>query len=620
MKQTLRIVESPAAELRLAQVRRFLDTTLGGPGGGEVVIVCASRGAADDLARSIAAARPATLGLHRFSFTQLAARLAAPVLAAHGMAPATYLGAEAVAARAAFDAQRAGDLSYFGPVSDAPGFPRALARTLQELRLAQVGAGALSALSSAGPDLAALLERFDAQFAAASATDRATLFDSACEGVALGATAPVGSPLVFVDVPLESAAEFAFFRALVHASPEVLITVPFGDVAALDRLKAFGVEPEVLEHRGTSDLVALRRYLFASSQPPERSPVGDVTLFSAPGEGREAVEIARRILEEARHGVRLDEIAVLLRSPRNYLGLLEQAFVRAGIPAWFDRGIRRPHPAGRAFLAILACAVEKLSARRFAEYLSLAQVPAGTTDTGHTFVPPQDEVFGSATAPAVDEAAEADGDERASAEHDETSAVVDGTLRAPWKWERLIVESSVIGGADRWHRRLDGSRGGDAAAPPRRVERRSRFAGRCRTAPRSSQPRAPAALRAAGRGYAGGRGRRRRRGASGSITSPRSCRVYCVIPRKCCACSASCGRWPTSVRSRWMKCATCWPNACSRCSGSRGGRGSAPCSSAARTRRAAARSASSSCRAWRSGCSRRSRAKIRCSSTTCGAR
>src|SRR5262249_29002669 len=149
--------------------------------------------------------------------------------------------------------------------------------------------------------------------------------------------------------------------------------------------------------------VALRRYLFASTQPPERTPQGDVTLFSAPGEGRESVEIARRILAEAECGTRLDEMAVLLRSPANYLGLLEQAFSRAKIPAWFDHGVRRPHPAGRAFLALLGCAVEKLSARRFAEYLSLAQVPDLSAASGAGFVAPQDEVFGAATekAPAA---------------------------------------------------------------------------------------------------------------------------------------------------------------------------------------------------------------------------
>src|SRR5262245_33728924 len=213
MTQALRIVESAAAELRLAQARAFLDQRLGT---GDVVIVCASRGAADDLARSIAASRPATLGLHRFSLTQLAARLAAPVLAARGMAPATYLGSEAVAARAAFDARRDGELSYFGPVSDLPGFPRALARTLQELRLAKIGSRPLGDLPYGGGDLAILFDRFDAQFAAASATDRATLFDAGREGVGLTQGPPVGCPLVLVDVPLESSAEFEFFEKIVR--------------------------------------------------------------------------------------------------------------------------------------------------------------------------------------------------------------------------------------------------------------------------------------------------------------------------------------------------------------------------------------------------------------------
>ena len=87
------------------------------------------------------------------------------------------------------------------------------------------------------------------------------------------------------------------------------------------------------------------------------------------------MEIVRRVLQEAARGVPFDEMAVLLRAPQTYSGLLEHAFARAGVPAWFERGTRRPDPAGRAFLALLACADESLSARRFAEYLSLAQVP-----------------------------------------------------------------------------------------------------------------------------------------------------------------------------------------------------------------------------------------------------
>jgi ATP-dependent helicase/nuclease subunit B len=453
-------IEAAAAELRVDAAVAFVQAHLGA---GDVIIVGASRGAADDLARTVAARLGATVGLHRFSVTQLAARLAAPRLAADRLAPASALGAEAVAARAAFEAARDDSLDYFLPVARTPGFPRALARTLEELRLAGVPASALASLPLGGRDLAGLLERFEDQFAAASASDRAALFAAAGSAFA-GDAPPPGferaPALLLLDVPFDSAAERAFLHALMAAARGVLITVPFGDVGTLDHLKAQGIAPKVLEQKGASDLVALRRNLFAKRQPPKRTRAGDLRFFSAPGEGREAIEIARRILDEARAGVPFDQIAVLLRSPQRYVGLIEQAFHRAGIPAWFDRGTRRPHPAGRAFLAVLACACEKLSARRFAEYLSLAQVPqVDAARPPAAFTPPADETAW----PLAEQAAEdtpsdpdAPPDDSPVADDGE-AAVVEGTLRAPWKWEALIVESAVVGGDPaRWRRRLDG--------------------------------------------------------------------------------------------------------------------------------------------------------------------
>src|SRR6185369_6001236 len=139
---------------------------------------------------------------------------------------------------------------------------------------------------------------------------------------------------------------------------------------------------------------------------------------------------------EARHGRRFDEMAILVRSPHSYFGLLEHALSRAGVPAWFDRGTRRPHPAGRAFVAILACACEKLSARRFAEYLSLAQVPQ-LDETQHVpeLVAPQDEVLPFDQPSLFDERPPDDGEPRAADGNDtDEEAVVAGALRAPWKW------------------------------------------------------------------------------------------------------------------------------------------------------------------------------------------
>ena len=68
-----------------------------------------------------------------------------------------------------------------------------------------------------------------------------------------------------------------------------------------------------------------------------------------------------------------------------------------------------------------------------------------------TWAAPQDEAVNRATATIVEEPGPED--DTAS----DTHRVVAGTLRAPWRWEKLLVETAVIGrDAERWRRRLDG--------------------------------------------------------------------------------------------------------------------------------------------------------------------
>ena len=79
---------------------------------------------------------------------------------------------------------------------------------------------------------------------------------------------------------------------------------------------------------------------------------------------------------------------------------------------------------------------------------------------GATWAPSRDEAFDRTPELAEDED-EADAEHRAlTAESPrEADPVVAGTLRAPWRWENLLVESAVIGGNPvRWKRRLDGKR------------------------------------------------------------------------------------------------------------------------------------------------------------------
>src|SRR5262245_6393826 len=463
----MRVVVSSSASVRLDAARQFL---AGHPPGSEVVVIGASRGAADDLARDIARRSGATFGVTRFSLTEVAARAAAAGLAGRRRVPGSPAGAEAMAARAVFDAIAAGELAYFGPVASLPGFPKALARTVDELRLAALTADHLRTVGDTSiDDLAAFLIRIEEQLANGGVDDRAALFRLAADACRAGQIRWAALPIVFLDVPLDSRAEQEFAAALAARSPAVLATVPEDDAAALGAVRSMGATIALGQDDAAadSDLASLRRFVFRSEPPPVRTRAGDVTLFSAPGEGREAVEIVRRILDEAARGVRFDEMAVLLRTPRQYLGLLEHACARGDVPAYFDRGTRRPDPAGRAFVALLACAAEGLSAKRFDEYLSLGQVPrfegarddfaAGSIDSPGTALlgvapdqtdPEQpDSAVLDPAAPAIDS---------------DDEAIIAGTLRSPWKWEELIVESAVVGGrtrADgsaRWRRRLDG--------------------------------------------------------------------------------------------------------------------------------------------------------------------
>src|SRR6185436_6333726 len=163
-------------------------------------------------------------------------------LALEGMTPSTRLGTEAVAARVAFDATQDKSLEYFSAVSRTPGFPRALARTLQELRLAGVRASQLTPLPLAGPDLADLLERIDASFAAASSADRAELFGAAARTIA---TAPAAEIVVLLDLPFDHAAERELVSVLVSGATSTLATIPHGDVDSLAYLESIGGVVEI---------------------------------------------------------------------------------------------------------------------------------------------------------------------------------------------------------------------------------------------------------------------------------------------------------------------------------------------------------------------------------------
>lgn len=356
-------------------------------------------------------------GIHRVSLGAAARELARARMADLGLAPVSTLGQEALAARVVFRQLSASALDYFGQVAHFPGFSKALARTLRDLRLAGVQPSQLSG------DLAKLLEAYEAELTEGRLADTAAVFALASEAASAAEHPWVGLPLIVLDPNLESRAHDEFVSRLSEHAAATLYAER-GDNSQ---------QPET-----ETSLDHLRRNLFAAAPTAFPRPDDRFELFSAPGEGLEAVEIARRIL---RASVKFDDIAILLRNPDRYQPMIEDALVRAGIPAYFTRGTRRPNPSGRAFLALLNSAIENLSASRFAEYLSLGQLPDVPPEA--EWIAPEDELLGI----AVPQDAQSE---------NEATPPAEPTHPTPRRWEQFLVDAAVIGGLDRWKRRLDG--------------------------------------------------------------------------------------------------------------------------------------------------------------------
>ncbi|HEY3594611.1 MAG TPA: PD-(D/E)XK nuclease family protein, partial [Polyangiaceae bacterium] len=445
-----------------SRIRRAVELLRKEGASAEIAIVAPSIDAASWVARQAAALQGAAFGWHRFTLARLAGFLASPLLAARGLTPVAGLALEAVCARIVH--RRGADkLGRFGRIADRPGLPRALSRALDELRMAGTSPSELG-----DRDVAQLLVDYEAELAALRLADRAEVLRAAAEAAGSGGVRDVvGKPLIWLDVPVQCERERELVVALSARAERMLATVPSGDERTWSALSSLA-NVEVVDDSSdsTTALGRLQAGLFSANLMAGRAG-DDVAVLSAPGESREAVEIARLIQSEAERGLPFDRMAILLRSPLSYRAHLAEALRRAGIPAYFARGTIRPHPAGRAFLALLACAADGLSARRFAEYLSVGEVadadaegtPPKALPSSERWVPPDEETLSAAVTGAAQrlEGESTDGaDEEGAASSEATTAF--GTLRAPRLWERLLVDAAVIGGLGRWKARLAGLR------------------------------------------------------------------------------------------------------------------------------------------------------------------
>lgn len=462
MTKPIDALVSASSEARLSRAARFVGRF---PPATEVIVIGPSRGAVDDLVRRVATtggASRATFGLHRKTLAGLMTELAAPRLADRGRSPATRLALAAVVASIAASALASRSLEHFGPrpgrrgVAEAPSFPRALHETLLDLRRHRVQPARLREGTAAERDLATLLEAYERALAERGLAD---VGDIAVEALVGAADHPLTrSPFALVDVALRTESEREVVRTLLAQAPEACVVAPRGDDTTLRALGEIGLELETDASPPRLLLERAQRYLFSSeaettatSQSPsaEDAPSSDesVLLVSAPSEGHEMVEIARRVVALAGRGVPFDAIAIAVPSRATYAQHLETALARADVPAYFSFGTRRPLASGRALCALLACKLERYSARRFAEYLSLGQVPderRGSPEAA-LFLAPHDEAlgrFGEGATPIDDDDDDDDDATRSTEGGAETKRW--GRVRAPRRWERLLGEASTL--------------------------------------------------------------------------------------------------------------------------------------------------------------------------------
>lgn len=451
---------SPSGQDRLDQAVEWLSKQ---DRSSPLLILAHRPGGADDLVRRVVGDGGAAFGWHRMTLWQAATALAGPGMKGR---VASGLTERAVLTRSVDRLRREGAIGRFEAVVETPGFPPTVARTIQEARLAALSA---DDVRRGCASLGQLVAAFEAELGTTDLADLPEILMAASAALAEGSQSPlVGVPTLFLDVTLENTLATGFAEALLDRCSEWLATVPLGDKLSEAAFQSMREATNGSETNGSvqsGPFTQLQTALFddaAEGLAIEEAPEG-LHIFAEAGEHLECVELARRILQASREGVRFDAMAVLLNAPEIYRPHLEEALDRADVPAYFSVGVTRPDPAGRALMSLIACAAEQLSARRFAEYLSLGQVPDAGRDGSpkpadpeeQRWRPPQDERLQS----AVDEqpaGKQLNLFELGVSDDAEQAPVAAGTLRAPRRWERLLVEAAVIGELGRWERRLAG--------------------------------------------------------------------------------------------------------------------------------------------------------------------
>jgi len=405
-----------------------------------------------ELPRRLASTGRAVAGVYPLTLTDLARAVAEPVLLGRGL-QAWDAGHAALLAARLLEGPH-----HLKLAADAAPEPVAiaLARTLSELRRADVDPARLDHLAAAGATtedrerLRALTDlyrgfhqRIEGRFA-----DPATLFRAAREHLGAARWLEGAEVLVVDDLELDAverrlvaalAARFPV-RRLRRSRPRALRVSGFAGWAATQGIREVGWEETPLAAIAPPPSPAgLDRVKARLFEPPDGAAEGDdsVDLLTAPGEAAEVRGVVRTLLREAARGVPFEDMAVILPRPQEYAPLFTDLLRRLGIPY-------RLHPSlplrfgrtARSLLLLMRC--RGLRRAAVMELLTFAPVPFA-------------EMLG------------------------------EGVTPRPAQWDAMSRDIGIVSGLDRW---IVGLRGqaetereeAEREKDPERAERRRRRA------------------------------------------------------------------------------------------------------------------------------------------------
>src|SRR5262252_6416649 len=235
----------------------------------ERLLVSATRTAGDELLRGICSQTGFVFGVHRFTVPQLAIQIATSRLIDVGKTVLAGVAVDALAARAVHSCRQEHELAWFEPVANTPGFFRALASTITELRLNNVDQRQLKRSGAGGLDVANLLRRYGSHLEENNLADLATIFDVATKALESDEWTFRKSIILFVDIAPTSLLEQAFLSALASQATEVLATAHDRDEESVETWqRILGVKPTIIRTtQSDSALSKLRSHVFRIDIP-----------------------------------------------------------------------------------------------------------------------------------------------------------------------------------------------------------------------------------------------------------------------------------------------------------------------------------------------------------------